>query len=215
MLQLNSAMEAIELERADEAVGHGHARLGAVRRRRHRIGQRAARRPTAPALRRTAGGARDAGQPGATNGSATPPPARPTQLPDTRADRSPRGRPRPQRLPSTPSPSVNEAPAAEPPPRPAPSREVAAYVSPPVAEPEIAEPEPDPEPEPEPQPERRVVDLGPPPEPEQPRYALHDDRSFSFEDDDSEYDELRRPWHGGRAPVQAAAARSPRSSQAS
>jgi hypothetical protein len=208
MLQLNSAMEAIELERADEASGTGMLGLvqfgggatasasapPAAPPRPHSVAPPAA--PATPA------------QPGATNGSATPPPARPTQLPTPARIDPPRPAP-PAAPPVDPQPVVNEAPAAEPPPRPAPSREVAAYVSPPVAEPEIAEPEPDPEPEPEPQPERRVVDLGPPPEPEQPRYALHDDRSFSFEDDDSEYDELppvarrTRSRSGSRSPVTA------------
>jgi hypothetical protein len=48
-----------------------------------------------------------------------------------------------------------------------------------------------------------------PPEPEQPRYSLHDDRAFSFEDDDSEYDELppvsrrTRSRSGSRSPVTA------------
>jgi hypothetical protein len=189
MLQLNSAMEAIELERADEASGTGM--LGSVQ-----FGGGATAAASAPpaapprphSVAPPAAPATPA-QPGATNGSATPPPARPTPLPTPARIDPPRPAP-PAAPPVKPEPVVNEAPAAEPPPRPAPSREVAAYVSPPVAEPEIAEPEPDPEPEPEPQPERRVVDLGPPPEPEQPRYALHDDRSFSFEDDDSEYDEL-------------------------
>jgi hypothetical protein len=209
MLQLNSAMEAIELERAVEASGTGM--LGSVQ-----FGGGATAAASAPpaapprphSVAPPAAPATPA-QPGATNGSATPPPARPTPLPTPARIDPPRPAP-PAAPPVKPEPVVNEAPAAEPPPRPAPSREIAAYVSPPVAEPEIAEPEPDPEPEPEPQPERRVVDLGPPPEPEQPRYALHDDRSFSFEDDDdSEYDELppvarrTRSRSGSRSPVTA------------
>jgi hypothetical protein len=208
MLQLNSAMEAIELERADEASGTGM--LGSVQ-----FGggatASASAPPAAPPRTHTVPPppSRTTPQPAASNGAPTPPPVRPVSFPPARIDPPRTVAPAPP--PVEPEPVVDEAPAAEPP--PVPNREVAAYVPAPAAEPEVSEPEaaPDPEFDPELAFERRVArpSAPPPPEPEQPRYALHDDRSFSFEDDDSEYDDLppvsrrTRSRSGGRSPVTA------------
>ncbi len=178
MLQLNSAMEAIEEERADEASGTGTLGSTPFGTRGSAPGSRApAATPPRPAHSTTAA---------PSNG--TPPPA-PSVIP-----------PAPPRV-ELPRPSI--APASTPTPQPVaaeaavatPGRELAAYVSTPLSQstsaPAAAPPTPAPEPE---------------PEPARP-YSLHTDHAFSFEDDDTDYDDelppvKRRPVsRGGRRSV--------------
>jgi hypothetical protein len=177
MLQLNSAMEAIELERADEASGTGT--LGSVS-----FGRSApsatASAPTAAPERTTpatpptiANGSNGTTQhaPAAAPPRPTPPRvelARPAAPPSSTAD-------------PAPEPVVAEAaaPVADPAPQP-PGRELEAYVAPPPTE-EAETPEP------------AFRPAAPPPGPEYEQhrsYSLHSNDAFSFEDDDDYEDEL-------------------------
>jgi hypothetical protein len=203
MLQLNSAMEAIELERADEASGTGT--LGSVS-----FGQGAsAATASAPAAapRRTA----PASPPPASNGSngsnGTTPHA-PAEIPS--GPTPPRAELARPAAPATPPEDSGaraakpEAPAAEPGPHQPSGRELAAYVAPPATGPDEA-------PEPAPRPEARPVAPPPAPEPqpEHRAYSLHSDSAFSFEDDDDYEDELppvrrrSRRASGGRSVLPA------------
>jgi hypothetical protein len=205
MLQLNSAMEAIEVERADEASGTGT--LGSVS-----FGQgassatasapAAAPQRTAPAMPPPA----STGTNG-TNGSNGTTPHAPDATPP---------RPTPPRVelarpaaPATPedseaSAAKPEAPAAEPAPTKPPGRELEAYVAPPATEDDEA---------PAPAPRQAARPSAPPPAPEpQPEhrsYSLHSDNAFSFEDDDDYEDELppvkrrSRPTSGSRSVLPA------------
>jgi hypothetical protein len=221
MLQLNGAMEAIEVERADEASGTGG--LGSVSFGGRAPGAtasapaatppRTAPAPTAPAPESPA--------PAATNGAPPPAPAPPSAqaspaLPPAPAPEEPAGKPAPKPTAAekpAPPPSA-PAPANEP--ATPPGRELETYVAPtpPPPEPEAiaaerrdafaAEP-----------PRQSARPVTPPPapepEPEQRSYSLHADSAFSFDDDEySEYDDLppvsrrsRTTAGGGRSVVPA------------
>jgi hypothetical protein len=194
MLQLNGAMEAIEVERADEASGTGG--LGSVSLGGRSPGATASapaaappRRPAAPPTPTPPAPAQPASANGTPAPADAPPKAKPSAaLPSPAAPEEPAAPA--SAKPTAPTPPPASAPPSEP--APPPGRELAAYVAPPAAEPDpfdapparpAARPVP-PRPEPEPEPEQRS-------------YSLHADNAFSFEDDDAEYDDLppvsRRP----------------------
>ena len=166
MLQLNSAMEAIEVERADEASGTGG--LGSVN-----LGSRTATASAPAAVPSTA-----------------PPKAPPTPAPNGAAAAPAPPPPASAEPPEQAPPSIVPArlvapePAAPPEPAPSPSEtaglELEAYVAAPAAEPP-AEPAP-----------ARPAAAAPAPAPEAPQrpYSLHEHNAFSFEDHDDYDDDL-------------------------
>jgi hypothetical protein len=187
MLQLNGAMEAIEVERADEASGTGG--LGSV--------SFGGRNPTATASAPAAAPPRPsppAAAPGEPNGTNGAPPRSPANeappivapKPAVELPRLPAPAKEPEPAPtaaSEPATETTSPPAAGP--EQSQSREIAAFIEPPVRKPDAFDPPPArpaaPPPPPRPAPE-------PEPEVEQRSYSLNAD-PFTFDDDDSEYDD--------------------------
>jgi DnaJ domain len=185
MLQLNGAMEAIEVERADEASGTGT--LGSVSFGGGRTPTATASAPSS-APPRPAPPAAAPAEPGGTNGT---PPRIASEAPPVAPPKPPVELSRP--------PAPGQAPAPEPEPSKEPvaettaapvddaeqtqGRELAAFVAPPEEKPDAFDPPPA-------RPVPRAAPAPPPPaaepEPERP-YSLHSE--FTFEDDDSEYDD--------------------------
>lgn len=201
MLQLNSAMEAIEVERADEASGTGG--LGSVNLG-NRVSTGTASAPAAAPPHPAPASPR--ARPGSNGAPSTPPTSAPAPKPTPpRVELARPAAPEPAR-PPVPDDVTSEA--AAPPAETVPTgRELAAYVPPP---PGAAEPEPAvsrlpartaaPPPAPEPEPEQRSA------------YSLQGN-TFSFEDDGyDDDDELppvnrrARPSSGSRSMLPAAIA---------
>jgi hypothetical protein len=199
MLQLNGAMEAIEIERADEASGTGG--LGSVS-----FGGRApGSAASAAAPPKTPAPAPAPEKPAGTNGApttaATPStPVPSAALPRLAAPEQPIERTAGQ-VGETPE-AKPEAVSAPPPPaeEPVKAREAATpagqgletYVAPPLPHrEEIAAERPDAFAAPaRPSAGPARPPLAREPEPEHRPYSLHAERAFSFDDDDSEYDDL-------------------------
>jgi hypothetical protein len=203
MLQLNSAMEAIEIERADEASGTGT--LGSVSFGRGASAATASAPAAAP--QRTAPASPPLA-PHGTNGSNGTPPHAPSETPA--APTPPRVELARPATPATPTEDADasaanpQAPAAGPTPTRSPGRDLEAYVAPPATEQdEVAEPAPRPEAR------RAAPPPAPEPQPEHRSYSLHFDTAFSFEDDDDYEDELppvrrrSRRASGGRSVLPA------------
>jgi DnaJ domain len=220
MLQLNGAMEAIEVERADEASGTGG--LGSVSFGGRAPGATASAPAAAPPRTPPAPTAPAPESPGpaATNGAPPPAPAPPSAKPSAAlspapAPEEPAGKPAPKPTAAqTPAPPPSAPAPANEPATPS-GRELETYVAPP----------PPPEPEAIATERRDAFAAEPPrqsaraatpppapePEPEQRSYSLHADSAFSFDDDEySEYDDLppvsrrsRTTAGGGRSVVRA------------
>ncbi len=193
MLQLNGAMEAIEVERADEASGTGT--LGSVSFGGGHTPTATASAPSS-APPRPAPPAAAPSEPAGTNGT-TPahrgrhPAARSGEaagraLPATRAEPAPMPTPAPAPA-KEPVAETTSAPVDDP--GQTQGRELAAFVAPPAEKPDAFDPPPArPAPSAAPVPAPPAAEPAPEPErePERP-YSLHSE--FTFEDDDSEYDD--------------------------
>ena len=195
MLQLNGAMEAIEVERADEASGTGG--LGSVSFGGRAPGSTASAPAAAPPQARPAPPAPAPAKPAATNGAppnaATPPQAVPSAALPRLAAPEPETEPptekpeaKPQAASTPPAPPEAPVPASEP--ATPPGHELETYVTQSPAERDVVEEAP-------PRPTARPETAPPPapepePEAEQRSYFQHADSAFSYDDYDAEYDEL-------------------------
>jgi hypothetical protein len=208
MLQLNGAMEAIEVERADEASGTGG--LGSVSFGARGPGSTASAPAAAPPQTPPPTPAPAPPKPAATNGTPPPAAAPPQAAPSAARPRLAAAEPRtekpeekpevkPQAASTPPSPREAAVPASEPA-TPA-GHELETYVTRSPAAADVAEeapprptrPEAAPRPAPEPEPE---------PEPALHSFFQHADSAFSYDDYDAEYDDLppvsrRSRTHGG------------------
>jgi hypothetical protein len=206
MLQLNGAMEAIEVERADEASGTGG--LGSVSFGGRAPGSTASAPAAAPPQTPPPPPAPEPEKPAGTNGTppATATPSKPVPsaaLPRLAAPEQPieraadkagdtsEAKPAAASAPPAPPPAEEPVQAGEP--ATPPGQGLETYVAPPPPPPreEIAAERPDAFAAPaRPSAGPARPPLAREPEPEHRPYSLHADRAFSFDDDDSEYDDL-------------------------
>jgi hypothetical protein len=215
MLQLNGAMEAIEVERADEASGTGG--LGSVSFGGRAPGSTASAPAAAPP--QTPPPPPAPARPAATNGAppaaATPPKAVPSAALPRLAAPEPRSVPPREQPEAKPAaPSTPPAPPAPPVPAAPQGHELEAFVTHSPAERDVAEEAPPtvraaaapPAPEPTPAPTPAAA---PDPTAETRSYFQHADSAFSYDDYDAEYDDLppvsrrSRTHAGGRSVVPA------------